>query len=457
MSNISLSKLKSLMLSDTTKSRALRGSIWVVGGHALSQGLRLLSNLILTRLLFPEIFGIMAIIQVIIQGLVMVSDLGLVPSIVRSKNTEDSRFLNTAWTIQFARNALLWVMTLAISFPIANFYERPELTYLIPLAAISLLVNGLFPIKVILASRSMNLFRVTAFQILGQFSGSVVSIVLAFYYQNAIIFVAGALFSEILRLFLNMYFLPGINNKFEWHRPSVRELFSFGKWIFVASVFGFAAQHANVFILGKILPADVFGIYTVALVLAMLPITVCNMLNGKVLMPLFSEMDRKGSTIEAIQKARYVVLGGASAVTLVIMIISPFFFSVLYDERYSLAGYISLLILMVSLPELMLIVTLNKLMVEGRSKLYAALKMFRAVALVSIGILLSNKYGIVGLCVATLISGIFTYILAIRARGMAELIIIRSEAVIFLSFITVSVLSGYFYFDGVSQVLHIAD
>ena len=49
------------------------------GGNVL----RLLSNLLLTRLLFPEVFGLMAIVQVFLGGLQMFSDIGLKTSIIQ--------------------------------------------------------------------------------------------------------------------------------------------------------------------------------------------------------------------------------------------------------------------------------------------------------------------------------------------------------------------------------------
>ena len=49
--------------------RALRGSALTAGSYAITQGLRLASNLILTRLLFPEAFGLMALVSVVLVGL----------------------------------------------------------------------------------------------------------------------------------------------------------------------------------------------------------------------------------------------------------------------------------------------------------------------------------------------------------------------------------------------------
>mgnify|MGYP001354279470 CR=1 FL=1 len=43
------------------RQRILRGGIWTLGGYAAGQALRLASNLIMTRLLVPDMFGIMAL------------------------------------------------------------------------------------------------------------------------------------------------------------------------------------------------------------------------------------------------------------------------------------------------------------------------------------------------------------------------------------------------------------
>jgi hypothetical protein len=50
--------------------RALTGSMLTAGSYAVTQGMRLVSNLILTRLLFPEAFGVMALVSVVLVGLI---------------------------------------------------------------------------------------------------------------------------------------------------------------------------------------------------------------------------------------------------------------------------------------------------------------------------------------------------------------------------------------------------
>ncbi|GAB1360936.1 hypothetical protein MASR1M32_01720 [Rhodobacter sp.] len=84
-------------------ARALRGSALTAGSYAVTQALRLASNLILTRLLFPEAFGLMALVSVVLVGLQMFSDTGIGPAISRSPRGDEPAFLDTAWTVNVAR------------------------------------------------------------------------------------------------------------------------------------------------------------------------------------------------------------------------------------------------------------------------------------------------------------------------------------------------------------------
>ena len=63
-----IARARALLAGDGLRARALRGTALTFLGFGAQQFLRLLSNLILTRLLFPEAFGLMAL-----AGLVMVA------------------------------------------------------------------------------------------------------------------------------------------------------------------------------------------------------------------------------------------------------------------------------------------------------------------------------------------------------------------------------------------------
>src|SRR2546421_7848298 len=98
------------MLPDRSSLKALviKGSAWTIAGHGAGELIRLAKSLVLTRLLFPEAFGMMSLVGVVMYGLQMLSDVGLVQAIIRDKRGDDPDFLNTAWTMQVIRGAVLW-------------------------------------------------------------------------------------------------------------------------------------------------------------------------------------------------------------------------------------------------------------------------------------------------------------------------------------------------------------
>ena len=105
-------------------ARALRSSMLTVGGFGAAQVMRLASNLILTRLLFPEAFGLMALVSVFMMGLQQFSDVGVTPAILQSRRGDERDFLNTAWTIQAVRGAGLWLLACALAWPAVALFLR---------------------------------------------------------------------------------------------------------------------------------------------------------------------------------------------------------------------------------------------------------------------------------------------------------------------------------------------
>ena len=107
----------------------------------------------MTRLLVPEMFGVMAIAYVVMTGLAMFSDLGLKPSVVQSRRGSDPVFLNTAWATQILRGLLLWLLALIASLliyaanrigmaPRGSAYTDPSLPFVIATLSITAVTGG---------------------------------------------------------------------------------------------------------------------------------------------------------------------------------------------------------------------------------------------------------------------------------------------------------------------------
>ena len=111
------------------RSRIVSASAWTLIGIGASRLLSLVNNLILTRLLFPEAFGLMTYVSVIILGVQLFSDIGVRASVLTNERGDDPEFLNTAWVLQILRGAALWLVILLLAWPMSRFYGEPVLIF----------------------------------------------------------------------------------------------------------------------------------------------------------------------------------------------------------------------------------------------------------------------------------------------------------------------------------------
>ena len=137
------------------KRKAAVGAVWTVLGMGGGSIVRLLSSLVVTRLLLEEHFGLIALVNTFIAGLHLLSDIGIGQAIVQNKR-DDPDFVNTVWTINVIRGVLLFLIATACAGPYAAFYEQPILAPLVRVAAISALFDGFLSASFFTQSRRLN-------------------------------------------------------------------------------------------------------------------------------------------------------------------------------------------------------------------------------------------------------------------------------------------------------------
>src|SRR5258708_4046144 len=153
------------------KSRVISGSMWTLLSYGASQVLRLAGNLVFAKLLFPEAFGLLALVNIFVQGLAMFSDIGIGPSLIQSRRGEDPAFINTAWTIQVVRGFILWIVSVIGAQPFAAWYGNPQLATLIPVAALAAVISSFNSTRIFTSSRRIALARITLIDFASQTLG----------------------------------------------------------------------------------------------------------------------------------------------------------------------------------------------------------------------------------------------------------------------------------------------
>ena len=335
-------------------ARAMRGSAFTAMGYVASQAVRLASNLILTRLLFPEAFGLMALVTVFMVGLAMFSDVGLGPSIMQNKRGDDRGFLNTAWTIQVIRGGVLWLGTCAMALPVAAFYGAPALAQLLPVAGLTLLIAGFYPTRIETANRHLALGLVTLLDLASQVVGIAVMVVIAVATGSVWALVWGGIAGQMAKLVFTTLWLPGERNRFAWDRAAAVELIRFGKWIFLSTACGFLLLQGDKAILGRYLSLEALGVYNIGYFLASFPMLLAGAVTGRVLIPLYRD-SQPGSAPEnarKLRRMRYVLSAVIAALLALMALVGVPLVGLLYDDRYTAAGAIVVLIACLQMPQM---------------------------------------------------------------------------------------------------------
>lgn len=319
-----------------------RGSFIAIGSYGASQVIRLGSNLVLTRLLEPEVFGLMALVQSIIVGLHLFSDVGIGPSIVQSDKGDRPEFLHTAFTVQAFRGLVLWLVCCLAAYPAASFYEDARLLWIMPALGFATVLSGLQSTKFWVHQREIVLGRLAVIEIVSQVVGVSLMLVLAWIYRSVWALVVANVVSDALRTSLTHLALPGLRDRFRVDRASLKSLIRFGRWIFVSTIVTFFVTQLDRLLLGKVTDFETLGMYSIAVVLASMPSNALGHLTGTVLLPAYSRVIQEHGALssERFLRIRGPMLVGAAWILSGMIAGGPVIVEMLYDDRYVDAGWI---------------------------------------------------------------------------------------------------------------------
>jgi len=397
----------------TLQRRALTGSAWTLGGFGAAQLIRLASNLILTRLLVPEAFGLMALVTIVIQGVEMFSDVGVRGSIVHHTRGTDPRFLNTAWTFKIIRGFVLCGMMSALALPAATFYATPELRVLIPAAAAKAILDGFASTGVFSLVRDVQPARRVVMDIASALISLLVSVGVALWVWPSVwALVVGGLAASVTQCVWSHFLIAGYRNRFAWDRDAVRALFRFGRWMFVSTSLVFVLSQGDKVALGKLMSPGELGVYGIAFTLVHTILTAAQRLSGNVLFPVYAELARHGS--ETLRSRMTRIRLGMLAVFLPplcgLVIAGDSLVGLLYDERYVDAGWIVRVLAAGGLARVLTLSGERAILAHGDSFRHMMLQVGRA-TLFLIGMVVGSAWaGTTGLIVGSAAAHLCAYV-----------------------------------------------
>jgi O-antigen/teichoic acid export membrane protein len=316
--------------------QVVNGTAWMSVSTGVAALFQILSLVVLTRFLTKSEFGIVAIVTMVLGIVHTMADLGFSAVVMHKSNLSEKEFSSLYW-IQLILFAVIYLVSIAISPLIAAFYDEPSLSYLIPISLSALIFMGIgmlyntmlqknkafkiLAIRNIVASSSSFVLAV----ILAVLGFGVYSLILSTLFQTAVLHLWN-FFSGIKYIKVQRYINLG----------EVKPLIKIGLYQTGTQLIDYISSKLDIIIIGKLLGADLLGVYNLVKELVVKVYSLLNSIANKVALPFFAEMqnDYKKlgqsynsfiSKISLINFPLCVLLGS----------LSPYLLVCLYGDSYS--------------------------------------------------------------------------------------------------------------------------
>lgn len=275
-------------------------------------------SIILARLLSPEAFGVLAIVNVFYLLTMLFIDAGLKEALIQKADVSDVDYSSVFW-LNIGKSCLLYLGLFIAAPYIQDSYGYADLSFYIRLQSVTLIIEAFGLIQIVKATKELNLKKITVARIPASIISFVIGISLAYHGFGVVSLIVQQLvnvFIYTLLLIVNVKFKP----RFVFDLKKVLPLYKFGvKLLGVSLISRFYTQSLNLIYAKSYSPA-VLGLYTKATSLQNVPIDIINSPFLKGIYPTLVKLQ------EDTNQLKKLILQNIKVVTFLILIVNGILF-----------------------------------------------------------------------------------------------------------------------------------
>ena len=327
-----------MAISSTT---VIKGVVWTVGFFVLSQSLRIVSSVVLTRLLTPEIYGILVIVFVIRNGIELLSDVGFVQSVVVNKNADEPAFYNTVWSLRLVRCLILFPVCVIAALPVAGLYQTPILGWILPVVGVYFVLGGLASLSPAFLQRRLQFARLNLFQFSVEAIATICQIIFAYLNPTVWAIIFGQFVTALSNAVGTYLLMPSLRHRFYVSKEYAWQVLRFGWWIFASSAIFFVSSNFDNVYLGTVVPLGVLGVYGLARQIAETLGGLAVKVNSTVIFPFIASHSHlpRAEFRKQLSSLRGRLLLLAALGFSILAATADLLIQTLYDHRYQSAGW----------------------------------------------------------------------------------------------------------------------
>jgi len=394
---------------NSLKNQTISSVIWSAYDRIGSQLIAFIISIVLARQLAPEVFGLIAMLNIFLAIGQSFVDSGFGSALIQRKNVTEKHYSSV-----FYFNILLGIIIAIILYfcapLIADFFEQDILIDLTRVLSLKFLILPFGLIQMNLLMKELNFKDRTKVNVTATTLSGIIGITMAFsgfgVWSLVAKMISRDIFSAIFLWVFNSW-RPSLVFSFK----AIIELFSFGSRMFLSGLLNVVFTNIYQIIIGRFFSPAALGFYTKARTIQQMPTKSISSIVSTVTFSSFSKVqDDKIRLKRGVKIAvNYLMYINFPLMIGLALVARPLVIVLLTEKWLPIVPYIQILCFAGILFPLH-VMNLNVLQAQGRSDLFFRLEILKK-TLTIINILITYRIGIIALVWGQVVTSFLSYLL----------------------------------------------
>lgn len=379
------------------KKQAISGVKWNFAQQFSVQIINFGVQVILARLLMPEMFGLIAMVVIFISIGQTLMDGGMTSSLIRTKNPDQLDY-STVFVTNIIVSCIIYGVVYLFAPYIAEFYNQDILTDIVRLFALTFVIRALVAVHVAKLTKEMNFKLQMKLQIPATIISGVVGVTMAYkgYGVWSLVWlnlVQAIIFTVQYWLFVD--WRPSLifdKKRFKYH-------FDFGYKLTLSGLIDTIYNDAYRIVIGKFFSPAAVGFFNQAETMRLFPVNQISSVVGKVTYPLFSKIDNDLGLKSVYRITMKLIILCVIPIMLSLILVAEEGFRFVFGEKWLPAAPYFQILAIASIIRPISTYNLNILKVKGRSELFLKVEIIKKVLGVVI-LIIGLQFQVIGLVIS---------------------------------------------------------
>ncbi|CAM2141925.1 teichuronic acid exporter [Pararobbsia alpina] len=275
-----------------------RNARWLATAQIAKSVVQLVGLSILSRLLSPTDFGVMALATVVTNFAGLLRDMGTGPALIRSRDMSTT-LANSVFWVNVTAGSVIALIVILFSAPIAHLFNSAALTHVLWGLALIFPIMSFGAAHQALLERASQFRTVARVDVMSYTTGMCAAILSARFGLGLWSLVIQAIVHSTMSS-VQFYLASSWTPSFRWDGKEVRSIFGFSSNLTLSNLVIYLNRNADSMIVGKVLGAIALGPYSLAFKIMLYPLQSIAFVASKALYPVLSanqhDPDKQRST-----------------------------------------------------------------------------------------------------------------------------------------------------------------